>query len=152
MAQNIVFLVLNLDADHASPDVQIYLENEQDGLLHCLCNNLHIREDSQRPDHDELQITTLFRLLLELSGDNVDLQWRHLSPEYTTHQNRDLYAKGLGIEVSKVLGPLDRMQMCRILAKSPTFVRTALSVESVESWSLEMEVSLQIGFPEGHLV
>jgi hypothetical protein len=73
LAQKLLFLFLNLEANHTSEDAQTWLNSDQDELLDSLKSALQIQVSSQRTMRDESQITSLFRVLLELSGGEVDL-------------------------------------------------------------------------------
>ena len=106
LAQNLVFLFLNLEKDHDSFDAYNYLKSNQHDLLESLRLSLLIPVPG-RTKRDEDQITSFVRALLELSGGRVDLQQHGFAEEYTASEKADLYASVLGITRTNQFGDFD---------------------------------------------
>lgn len=147
-----MFLFLNLGANHTSKDAQTFLSSNQDELLDSLKSGLRIPVPPKRPEHDESQITSLFRALLELSSGKLDLQQRQFAPEYTASLNCDLYASIFGITRIRDFGEFDVEDMRETIEKSPVFSGEELSVQNLEDWSTKMKDMLPVGFRDGYLV
>jgi hypothetical protein len=152
LAQNLVFLLLNLEANHTSEDAQTLLTSTQDELLDGLESGLRIPVPQKRPGGDESQITSLFRVLLELSGGKQDLLQHNFAEEYTANENSDLYASVFGIARTNNFGEFDPVKMCRTIIKSPVFSGEEMSVQILEDWSTRMKDSLRVGFRHEYLV
>ncbi|KAJ9610168.1 hypothetical protein H2204_015409 [Knufia peltigerae] len=149
LARNLVFLFLNLEADHMSADAQIFLASNEEELIDSLKFGLKPPIPFNR---DECQITSLFRALLELSGGRVDFLQHNFAENYTAKQNRELCARVFDISDIKKFGECDVREISSSLSKSPLFVGETLSAEGLGQWAAIMNSSLQIGFPPGHLV
>jgi hypothetical protein len=152
LAQNLVFLFLNLEKDHDSIDAHVYLESSPDDLLENLQHSLSTLLPAQRTRRDEAQITSLARALLEFSGGRVDCQQHGFAEEYTTSENTDLYASLLEITRTNQFGDFDSEKMRNTLSKSPVFAGMTIYASDPEEWTAKMIDRLPIGFQEGHLV
>ncbi|KAJ4507466.1 hypothetical protein HRR83_004044 [Exophiala dermatitidis] len=148
LARNLVFLFLNLEADHMSADAQIFLESNEEELIDSLKFGLKPPTLFSR---DECQITSLFRALLALSSGRVDFHEHNFAENYTAKQNSELCARVFDISVIKKFGEFDQGEISSSLSKSPIFVGENLSAEGLGQWAAIMSSSLQIAFPPGHL-
>ena len=106
----------------------------------------------KRTKRDETQITSLVRVLLELSGGRVDLRQHQFDEEYTSNENADLYASILGIVRTKQFGEFDSDKMCSMLSKAPMFRRMTIDMQDLKEWTAKMMKPLHLGFQEGYLV
>ena len=101
---------------------------------------------------DESQITSLFRVLLELSGGNINLLQHNFDEDYTVNDNSNLCASIFGISRTNKFGEFNAVEMCGTLSKSPVFCGMAIESQDLEIWTTKMQNSLQIGFHQGYLV
>lgn len=150
-----MFLFLNLEANHNSENAQTILTSTHDELLNGLESGLRILVapvSRKRPGRDESQITSLFRVLLELSGGKLNLLQHNFAGEYTANENSDLYASIFGIARTNDFGEFDGVEMCRTITKSPVFSGEEMSVQILEDWSTKMKDSLRVGYCHGYLV
>lgn len=92
MAQNLVFLFLNLENDHSSDDAHNCLKSDQDDLLKSLHFALRIPVIPKRTKLDEIQLTSLVRAFLKLFGGKMDCRQHRYAKDYTPSENADLYA------------------------------------------------------------
>lgn len=152
LAQNLLFLFLNLENDHSSSDAHNYLASDQEVLLESLQLSLPIPIPPKRTKRDEAQITSLVRALLELSGGRVDFRQHGFAEEYTASENADLYASVFDIARTKQFGDFDSEEMCNTLLKSPVFSRTTVSGQDLEELTMKMTDTLRLGFREGHQI
>jgi hypothetical protein len=152
LAQYLVFLFLNLQANHTSQDAKICLESNQNDLLESLEAGLQFPVPHKRTNRDESQITSIFRALIELSSGKLDLGQHRFDEDYTTSENSDLCASVFGITRTNDFGMFDAAAMRTTLSKSPVFSKMAIHVEDLDDWATEMKESLHIGFRQGHLV
>lgn len=152
LAQNLVFLFLNLEKDHDSTNAHIYLESSPDDLLENLEHSLSTFLPAQRTRGDEAQITSLTRALLEFSGGRVDCQQHGFAEEYTINENTDLYASLLEIMPTNRFGDFDLEKMRNALLNSPVFAGMTICASDLKQWTAKMITRLPIGFREGHLV
>ena len=109
MAQNLVFLFLNLEKDHGSVDAQTCLESDQEVLLESLQFSLPIPTGvpPKRTKLDDTQITSIVRGLLEGSGGRVDAFQHRFAEEYTARENADLCASLFDITRTNPFGKFD---------------------------------------------
>ncbi|KAL9045088.1 MAG: hypothetical protein Q9214_001826 [Letrouitia sp. 1 TL-2023] len=73
----------------------------------------------------ELQIISLVRGLLELSGGTVDHRQHAFDQEYTISDNLDLYGTLVGVTNKNQFGDFDPKEMYNALLKSKVFVKDA---------------------------
>jgi len=110
LAQNIVFLFLNLENNHGSDDAQTCLKSNQEELLESLQLSLPIQvgEPPERTKLDETQITSIIRGLVEGSGGRVDVLQYNFGEEYTVSKNATLCASLLDIISTNQFGDFYR--------------------------------------------
>ncbi len=147
-----MFLFLNLEKDHTSFDAHKFLESDQDELLESLQFSLPISVPPKRTMREEAQLTSLIRVLLELSDGRVDLRQHGFAEEYTASENADLYASVFDITRTRQFGDFDSEEMCNTLLKSSVFSGMAISVQDLEEWTMKMMNSLCVGFRKEYLV
>ncbi|KAL9004829.1 MAG: hypothetical protein Q9188_002373 [Gyalolechia gomerana] len=167
LAQNLVFLFLNLEKDLSSSGAHEYLEGDEDVLLDTLKAFLSSSVPSRRTNfrflglprrakRDEAQLTSLVRALLELSGGTIDCRQHRFDEEYTPNENAHLYAAIFGITRTNQFGECDLEEMHNMISKSPLFSRktsrTTISVQDLEEWTMRMMDSLPLGFRKEYLV
>lgn len=154
LAQNIVFLFLNLKNNHGSDDAQSCLKSNQEELLESLQLSLPIQveEPPERMKLDETQITSFIRGLVEVSDGRVDVLQHNFGEEYTASENADLCASLLDITRTNQFGDFDREAMCTTLLKSPVFSEMEISVQDLKGWTTKMMNCLCLGFEKGYLV
>ena len=141
-------LFLNLTTDYDSLHAYHYLASNEDDLLENFQLSLPIPVPPERTKHDEAQITSLVRALLELSSGRVDLQQHEFAKEYTLSDNADLYATVLGITRERTFGDSDSEQIYKELSESPVFSETMISAQDLEEWTMKMREFLPISFPK----
>ena len=101
----------------------------------------------------ELQMISLVRGLLELSGGIVDCRQHALDQEYTISDNLNLYMVLVGITGTNQFGDFDPKEMHNALLKSKVFEKDSdIGTLDTMGWSMRMMEFLPIGFPEGYLV
>lgn len=101
----------------------------------------------------ELQMISLVRGLLELSGGIVDCRQHALDQEYAISDNLNLYRILVGVTDTNSFGDFDPKEMYNMLLKSNVFVKDAeIGTLDPVGWSLQMMHFLPIGFPEGYMV
>ena len=152
LAEKVLILFLHLKTNYDSKDAQTILGSDQDELLEGLKHGLQIPVPPRRTKRDQSQVTSLLRILLQLSSGKLDPLQGNINRDYTASENRDLCALVFGITSTNDLGEIHAMEMWRTLSKSPVFSRTAISVPDLERWTAEIKDSLQIGFCKGYLV
>jgi len=151
LAQNLVFLLLNLQKDHNSSEVQDFLESTQNELLDALQLSLSKSNPAKRTRR-EAQTTSLLRALLELSGGRVDCRQHGFAEEYMASDNADLCASLLGIPRTRQFGDLNSEKVYNELLKSPVFSGMEIGLQDMEEWTTKMMGSLRVGFRTGYLV
>ena len=99
----------------------------------------------------ELQMISLVRGLLELSGGIVDYQQYALDQGYTISDNLNLYMVLVGVTGINQFGDFDPKEMHNALLKSKVFSKD-LDIGTLDTmgWSMQMMEFLPIGFPEGY--
>ena len=154
LAQDIVFLFLNLEKDHSSDGTQTWLESDQEDLLESLQHALTIPTGvpAKRTKLDETQITSIVRGLLEGSGGREDAHQHEFGEDYTASDNADLYASLFGITRTNQFGDFNPEAMRNTLSKSPLFSGVTISEHDLEQRTTKMKDSLRLGFPERYLV
>lgn len=146
LAQNLVFLFMNLENDHSSDDARKCLEMDQDGLLQSLQLALHIPVPPKRTSLDKTQSTSLVRALLKLSRGKIDFWQYTYAEEYTASENTDFYTSLFNITTTRQFGDFVPEKICKTLSSSLLFSEMAISVEDLEERTTKIIVSLCIGF------
>ena len=153
-----MFLLLNLEKDHSSNEVQTYLNFDRKELLETLLGNLQFPlpnatgKQTERTCLDETQRTAIVRCLLELSGGRVDFCQHRFAEDSTINDNADICASLFNITRSNQFGDFDAQEICNTLSKSPIFTGTIIRTKDLREWAAKMMDSLFLGFPEGYLV
>ena len=87
----------------------------------------------------ELQIISLVRGLLELSGGTVDRRQYALDQDYTASENLDLYSTLVGVTSKNQFGDFDPKEIYNALLKSKVFVKeAAVGTLDTVGWSMQM--------------
>jgi len=95
----------------------------------------------------ELQIISLVRALLELSGGREDCRQNRLDQEYSISDNL------VGVSGTNWFGDFNPKEMYKALSTSKVFIDDVdIGTLDLVGWSTQMMDFLPIGFPEGHLV
>lgn len=144
LVHNLLFLFLNLEADHDSPTARRYLDYAPNELLEQF-------QDDLRDCHDD-QTISIFRRLLEMSGGRTDHLLQNFDREYTAAQNSDLCAGLLGITRANHFGDKSFEIMRTALSSARIFAGADLTKADLVSWGTMIEKRLRIGVPQQLLV
>ncbi len=150
LAQNLVFLRLNLEQNHNSLHTQRVLESSHDKILQDFACALSMPTWPKRTS--EIQVTSLARALLEFSGGIINLLQRRFAAEYTASDNANLFASILAMTRTSQFGKFDATEMCNTLSRSKLFSMETIREEDLCRRAIEMMRYLCLGFPEGYLV
>ena len=100
----------------------------------------------RRTKSDKVQLNSLVRALLELSGGRVDLQQHGFAQEYTFRDNAELYASVLDITGKATCENYDPEKIYQALSESPVFSDTTTSTQDLEDRLTKIMNFLPIGF------
>lgn len=156
LARNLLFLFLNMEANHSSEECQLYIGSDQDGLLESLQSGLQAGMQPHalpnRTERDEAQVTSIFRKLLELSGFGTDRLRHDLDNDYTASENSDFCASVFGMPRTSTFGEFDTETMSTILSRAKVFKGVEISAEYLQRRTVMMKSFLRIGLAEEHRV
>lgn len=156
-----MFLGLDQQRNYDSHEAVELLAKDQADLLQpfqeCYTDPFKALSERKAPikmlHGSELQIISLVRGLLELSGGIVDCRQHALDQGYTISDNLNLYMVLVGVTGTNQFGDCDPKEMHNALLKSKVFSKDSdIGTLDTMGWSMQMMEFLPIGFPEGHLV
>jgi hypothetical protein len=140
-------LNLNQTEDKGDENAQIWLRSD----VNEVCMRLDARLQLFHTETDDaVQITSLFRALLEMCGGRVELTQRRFNEKYTAGENCSLLASVFDMKKTNDFGDFDVDRMCKELSKSPTFLEKSIRVQDLKDWSAKMKDCLELGLE--HLV
>lgn len=150
LSEHLIILIFILEGSSCSENP--YICPDTGTLLDRLFSSLCIQVPPRRPKRDEIETTSLFRALLELSGGKTDLRQHVFLPESTVHRNAELIASLLGVTTTKEFGSIEMQDTIEMISHSPVFSKTTINVQELCKRVVNTKRSLRLGFEEGHLV
>jgi hypothetical protein len=167
-AKLLLFIILNLVDAYDTPLVLDILRKDEDQLLDPLWNiysdpfaylprkiaNLEAEDEFlEAQNAAELHRLSLFRLVGEFAGAEMEVRQHRLDLGYTANYNHNILGSIISsISGSKPFGTFAPQKMLDALSKSPVFPDDTISKLDVIKLSAELMSRLPIGLPDGYLV
>ena len=152
-----MFIGLNSQWNYDSCETLELFAKDQADLLQpfqqCHTDPFKTLSESKAPINSEIQMISLVRALLELSGGMVDCRQHAFDQQYAISDNLNLCKILVGITDENWFGNFDPNEMYDALLKCKVFITDAdIGTLDTVKWSMQMMQYLPIGFPVGYLV